>query len=116
MPGGYSCSGCGQYHAQLPMSYVAPAPVYWYALPEHERARRCVLDDELCDRRSHFFIKGNLEIPVHNVEHPFVWTVWVSLSQANFERAVRLWNDPRRVQEPPSLVGCPPHLPCTRKR
>ena len=38
---------------------------------------------------------------MHNAENPFVWTVWVLLSQANLDRAVRLWNDARRAEQPP---------------
>jgi hypothetical protein len=84
------------------MSYVIPAPAYWYGVPEAERATRCVLLDETCTiDNQHFLIKGNIEIPVHGQAQPFVWTVWSSLSQASFERALRLWEDPRRRAEPP---------------
>ena len=40
----------------------------------------CVIDDE------HLFVRGCLEIPVHGSDDPFVWGVWVSLSEPNFFR------------------------------
>lgn len=32
---------------------------------------------------------------------PFVWDVWVSLSETNFKRASDRWHDPNRTEEPP---------------
>jgi hypothetical protein len=55
----------------------------------------CVIDDE------HFFIRGNIHIPVHGHESPFGWTVWTTLSRASFERALQFWESPERVNEPP---------------
>jgi hypothetical protein len=53
-----------------------------------------VIDDE------HFFVRGLLEIPVLDSDGPFAWSVWVSSSKANFQRATELWNDSNRVSEP----------------
>jgi hypothetical protein len=47
----------------------------------------CVIDDE------HFFVRGCLEIPVHGSDDPFVWGVWVSLSEPNFFRFQELLDD-----------------------
>lgn len=48
---------------------------------------------------------------------PFVWDVWVSLSETNFKRASKRWHDPNRIEEPPyfgwlcnSLPGYPETL------
>lgn len=48
---------------------------------------------------------------------PFVWDVWVSLSETNFKRASDRWHDPNRIEEPPyfgwlcnSLPGYPETL------
>ncbi|HLH25307.1 MAG TPA: DUF2199 domain-containing protein [Chloroflexota bacterium] len=99
---GYTCHSCGAYHSELPLSYFVPLPdaVLW--VPEAERAQRCRILDEVCIiDNEHFFIRGNIEIPIRGQETPFGWTVWTSLSRANFERAVRLWDRPERVDEPP---------------
>jgi hypothetical protein len=71
-------------------------------VPESEREARtfltsdmCVIDDE------HFFVRGCLEIPVHGSEEPFVWGVWVSLSEANFFRFQDLLDVELRSQHGP---------------
>jgi len=50
----------------------------------------CVIDG------NQFFVKGLLEIPVHGVPEPFVWGVWLSLSEASFEQYVALFDDEQR--------------------
>lgn len=97
----YVCSRCGEVH-ETPLSFAFEAPVYWYGIPEDERARRVVLDEELCviDTK-YFFIKGRICLPIQGQPDPFVWLVWVSLSEASFRRAVAAWERPGRESEPP---------------
>lgn len=108
----FTCSRCGDTH-DMPMSFAFEAPAYWYGLPEDERSRRVVLDEELCviDNR-HFFIKGRICLPVHDSPEPFVWVVWVSLSEANFQRAVAMWERPDREAEPPYFGWLSSQVPC----
>jgi hypothetical protein len=82
------------------MSFAFEAPAYWYGIPEGERARRAVLDEELCtiDGR-HFFIKARICIPVHESLDAFEWVVWVSLSEASFQRVVATWEQSGREAE-----------------
>jgi hypothetical protein len=74
-----------------------------------------MLDEELCvvvvRGCEHFFIRGNLEIPIHGEKVGFAYTVWVSLSAANFQRAVHLWDEPSRVDEPPYFGWLSNRLP-----
>jgi hypothetical protein len=99
---GYTCRVCGEYHPELSMHYGSLAPASWFAIPEAERERRCLLSSDQCViDDEHFYIFGNLEIPVHGVAERFSWDVWVSLSEANFTRATMLWNQPGRESEPP---------------
>ena len=54
---GYTCSCCGVYHDEVPTAYGAPAPVYYYALPEEEREVRMQLsEDTAVLDGEHFFI------------------------------------------------------------
>lgn len=99
---GWRCRRCDEVHADLPMHYGAAAPLAWYGVPERQRRKRCALSSDQCViDDEHFFIVGNLEIPVEGVAELFSWDVWVSLSAANFARATRLWTTPGRESEPP---------------
>jgi hypothetical protein len=39
-------------------------------------------------------------LPIEGHDEPFVYGVWSSLSEASFERIYKLWEDPRRTEEP----------------
>ena len=99
---GFRCRCCGEVHSELPMHYGVSAPALWFMIPEAEREKRCLLssDQGIIDDE-HFFVVGNLEIPVVGVEELFSWDVWVSLSKANFKRASELWERASREAEPP---------------
>nr|MBA3534765.1 DUF2199 domain-containing protein [Ardenticatenales bacterium] len=92
----------GQYHPGLPLSYGVSAPALWFTIPEQERARRTRLSSDtfIIDER-HFFIVGNIDIPIIGSDQCFQWTVWVSLSEENFDRSGDLWEQPGRETEPP---------------
>lgn len=99
------------------MHYGASAPALWFAIPESEREIRVELSSDMCMIDEHAFIVGNLEIPVHGCREHFSWDVWVSLSAANFQRAVQLWHQSGRESELPyfgwlctSLPGYPETL------
>ncbi len=64
MPG-YLCSRCGEHHDEPLLHYEFQAPAAWYAIPEEERSQRCLLSSDQCViGDEHFFVVGNLEIPV----------------------------------------------------
>lgn len=101
-PKGYHCRACGTFHDDLPLHYGAPAPYVYFTIAEEQRDERallssdqCVIDDE------HFFIVGNVDIPIIGSAELFSWDVWVSLSEKNFARASDLWTTPGRESEPP---------------
>lgn len=109
---GFRCSRCDALHEGPPLSYGAAAPAL--DVPEADWASRVQLGEEQCVLDDDgFFIKGNIEIPIlGNPADIFVWTVWVSLSRENFERASMMWHDPRRVEEPPYFGWLSTALPC----
>jgi hypothetical protein len=84
------------------MSFGFDEPMPYLGVPEAERSDRCELTSDLCViDNQHFFIRGCLEIPVHDAPSPFVWGVWTSLSLTSFKRVVQLWDDPARENELP---------------
>lgn len=80
----FTCAACGEIHEGIP-SYAALAPLSYEQVPANERDARCELgsDDCVIDG-STFFVRGCIDIPVHGEAEPFVWGVWVSLSEASF--------------------------------
>lgn len=97
---GFICRCCGERHDGLPFNYGVDAPAYWSPEMEHDELSElasdaCVIGGE------HFFIRGNIQILVHDADQDFEWGVWVSLSEANFDRTTDLWNQPGRESEPP---------------
>ncbi len=111
----YTCTRCGTTHDGLPFSYAAPAPDNWQAMSAGDRSRRAVLSEEQCiiDDR-HFFVRGRIQIPVHDAPDPFEWGVWVSLSQAKFQLITDLWTQPGREAEPPYFGWLSTGLPYGR--
>ena len=88
----------------MPSVWAFSAPDYWGA---PEVSGESFLEDELCCidapdlQELHFFIRGLIEIPVRGSAELLTYNVWVSLSPANFERAVAHWDDPARTEEKP---------------
>jgi hypothetical protein len=80
----FKCSCCGNIHEGSP-SFSFNHPQSYSGLSDSEKEKAhlssdfCVIDD---DR----FIRVCLEIPIIGVKEPFMWGIWVSLSQENFER------------------------------
>lgn len=108
----FICSRCGDTH-DIPLSFAFEAPIYWYGIPEGERSHRAMLDEELCSiDNQYFFIKGRICLPVHESSDPFEWVVWVSLSEASFQRAVATWEQPGRESEPPFFGWLSCEIPC----
>lgn len=44
-----------------------------------------------------FFARACLEIPVIDLDRPFTWGVWVSLSEKSFEQFIEHFHTPRRA-------------------
>ncbi len=99
---GYRCRTCGVWHDERPTCFLIALPLFVEQIPEAERAARveqasdqCVVDNE------HFFIIGNLDVPIRGSREFLRWTVWSSLSAKNYLRSCDLWNTPGRESEPP---------------
>ena len=99
---GYRCRTCGDWHDERPTCFGVELPAAIADLSDIEMRTRverssdqCVLDGK------HFFILGNLDVPIRGSAEHLRWTVWSTLSEANFERAAELWRTAGRESEPP---------------
>ncbi|MET8430885.1 DUF2199 domain-containing protein [Nocardia sp. NPDC004860] len=95
----YTCSRCAEPHDGPPLGYGTPAPAYWNV--EAADQPGSVLGEEQCViAGSYFFVRARLVIPISDLDAEFDWGVWVSVSEASFERMSALWDKPERVEEP----------------
>jgi hypothetical protein len=80
----FRCTVCGQDHDDLP-DIGADKPDPWFAVPAGERRRRIKLTSDTCviDGKD-FFIRGVLEISIHDYPRRFGFGVWVSQKRENF--------------------------------
>lgn len=80
----FKCACCDEIVEDMP-SFAWEKPLSYFEVPKETREADIFLTGELCviaDER--FFIRGCIEIPVFGSEDPFIWGVWVSLSEENF--------------------------------
>ena len=77
------CATCGKTHSDFPHIGSA-APYYWSEKFKADPA--CFLTEDLCViNNEDFFVRGCIEIPVHDHPEPFSWGVWVTHKKENFE-------------------------------
>ncbi|MGW1771620.1 DUF2199 domain-containing protein [Streptomyces sp. NPDC002104] len=97
---GFTCTCCGDHHAELPLSYSAMAPDAWD--PAFESDPDSTLSSDQCViKGQHFFIRGLIEIPVIGSRDVFSWGVWVSLSRENYAHAAEARNTGGRAGAKP---------------
>ena len=85
----------------MPLCFGIEAP--WRALvPEGEFAQRVELTPDQCvvDRQT-FFIRGHIEIPIHDYPKSLAFSVWSSLSEQSFLHMSARWESPERASDPP---------------
>lgn len=101
-PRGYTCASCGKRHEELALCFLSREPAIVTAMPAAERAKRAELSSDQCVvDGEHFFILGNLDIPIVGHQEVLRFTVWSSLSEKNFVRSCELWETQGRELEPP---------------
>jgi len=92
----FRCSCCGKIHEGSP-SFGYKAPDTYLEQPA-EIKEAGALSGDLCQYEDedgpHYFIRVCLEIPIHGVDQPFVWGVWVSLSKQSFDRYIETYDSP----------------------
>ena len=107
----YTCAICGETHDDLP--HVGfPAPCHWSE--EFVGAPDSLLTADLCIiRGSDYFVRGVIEIPVHDYEHEFGFGVWVSHKKENFERYRERFDDAEDIG--PFFGWLSTVIPCYRR-
>jgi hypothetical protein len=80
----YTCTICGKSHDDLP-DIGADRPDHWWDVAEEERDSRIKLDSDTCIiDKEHFFIRGVIDLPIHDFSRSFGFGVWISQKKENF--------------------------------
>jgi hypothetical protein len=88
----FDCSICGEQHNELP-DIGHDKPAHWWDIPEDERTERAELTSDTCIiDGEHFFIRGVIEIPIHEYHGSLGFGVWVSQKRENFQTYLDNWN------------------------
>ncbi len=92
----FKCNSCGDVHEGSP-SFGFRAPDHYVELSAEQQAANR-LSDDLCvierNGTTDRFIRAVLEVPIHGASEPFLWGVWVSLSENSFKRYVEIFDEP----------------------
>jgi hypothetical protein len=93
----FKCTCCGEIHEGSP-SFGFRFPDQYASLSDRQKFELGTLTDDFCTithpEGTDRFIRAVLEVPIHGVEQPFLWGVWVSLSEKNFNRYKETYNEP----------------------
>ncbi len=97
----WRCSLCGVEHDELPLVFGADAP-WWLFVAEEDFDAKVELQESICIvDETHFFVRGHIQLPIHDSEQVFTWSVWCSLSKDSFARMMSTWDEPERVNAEP---------------
>ena len=96
-PDTYICATCGQTHEGVPFSFAADFPDPYANLSHDDRATRAVISTDQCIiDQQHFFLRGCLEIPIIGHAEPFLWGVWATVKEEDFDEISSCWQTPGR--------------------
>lgn len=108
----FRCNSCDKIHVGIP-TFGFDSPAIAESIPEDQREGRidlgsddCVIDEE------RFLIRGCLEISVHGEQEPFVWGVWVDISQSDYHQWIDAFHLDKRQHIGPFAGYLGSRLPC----
>lgn len=93
----FQCSTCGEWHDEPALSFACDYPDMYANMSADEREMRAVISSDQCIiDEERFFIRGLIEIPIIETDDVFLWGVWASLTEKNFDEISALWETPGR--------------------
>jgi hypothetical protein len=109
----YRCSCCNRLYDEVPLYFSQAEPYDYWLIPSNERLNRIQLTDELCaiDFTS-FFHKVQIAIPIIDFDKSLIFEVWATLSEDNFNKRRKLWNNPKRNNSKPYFGLLRSAIPC----
>ncbi|RGE39725.1 DUF2199 domain-containing protein [Comamonas testosteroni] len=101
----FKCRKCDELHVGSP-SFAFDAPATYKMLSDQEREDWAELTEDLCviarPEGTQYYVRAILEVPIHGVQEPFLWGIWVSASEHSFHRYLDSYDKP---PEDPGFFG-----------
>lgn len=110
----WKCGSCDEWHTGPCLDFGFSQPYHW--TKDLDRSSRwsnlipralnkpnpTFLDQDYCSIKGEsFFVRGLIHLPIIGAAESLRWGVWGSLSRENFEKLLRMKDDPARVDVPP---------------
>jgi hypothetical protein len=93
----FRCACCGELHEGSP-SFAFNAPDQYASLNEEQKQRMGKLSSDLCsithEEGTDYFVRAVLEVPIRGAQDPFLWGIWVSVSEQSFNRYLETYDSP----------------------
>ena len=93
----YLCSCCGKEHTGVPFSFAADFPDPYANLNKDGRDARAIIGSDQCiiDQQQ-FYLRGCLEIPIVGTDQVFLWGLWATLWEHDFDEIAEYWDSEGR--------------------
>lgn len=81
----------------MPLSFACDFPDLYANLSPDEREARAVISSDQCvlDEKW-FFLRGVIELPLKDAKGTFLWGLWASVTEQNYDEIDRLWTEEGR--------------------
>ena len=111
------CSICDKDHELLDLEPIFHRPQAYVELSETDRQGLAQANEDLCviaekqPPGMRFFVRGLLDVAVHDLHRFVAWGIWVELEGADYQRVLDLWDDPNQVDQPPMKARLANQIP-----
>ncbi len=101
------CAVCGEEGDLLAMEPNYARPDAYLKLPADQREQLTSFSNDdgrirnANDSERRHFLRALLTVPIRGTRQDCAWGVWVEVSEADWERAYELWDDPKQGKVPP---------------
>jgi hypothetical protein len=88
----WKCATCGNSHVGVPMCFAAEFRDMYANMQREERDTRALIGSDQCViDQQWFFLRGCLEVPILGSEELFVWGLWVSVKEEDYDEVSDFW-------------------------
>jgi hypothetical protein len=96
----YVCSTCGREHEGIPFSFAADFPDNYANLSKDDRDTRTIIGSDQCViDQEQFYIRGCLELPIQESDDVFLWGVWATVHEKDFDELSAHWETEGREKK-----------------